>query len=239
MSDLIYSSIFLSPAKMTYTSSRSSEKRVSDVSTKMQHKAREIFKTGRLAKVQTGGDCGRWRECERPSSPPQAVFVLYTWKVSGGDFAGRFFFSATRRSSPAKFFRRILQGLRCAPKNLLLINSFGSSDKNPPSLHLGCKKEEKCVFGFFLKTSLSSKIYRISCSSLVWSNFSGFPFPSAITLSPPKWWFSAAPLVAQWKLWVKHQSLCVPHGLSYVLMYFQLNTSENTFSTAIYFPSVQ
>ena len=32
------------------TSSRSSEKRVSDVSTKMQHKAREIFKTGRLAK---------------------------------------------------------------------------------------------------------------------------------------------------------------------------------------------
>ena len=82
------------------------------------------------------------------------VAILYTWKVSGGDLAGRIFFSRTRRSLPAKFFRHILQLVFCVPKNLLLINSFGSSDKNPPSLHLGCKIKVKVVFDFFLISSL-------------------------------------------------------------------------------------
>ena len=146
-----------------------------------------------------------------------AIFFVHL-EGCGGDFAGRFFFSTARTSSPTKIFRHIVQGVFCVPKNLLLLNSFGWRDKNSPSLHWRREKEEKCVFGFFLKTSLSSQICKNSCSSLVWSIISGFPFPSAITLSSPKWWFSAAPLVAEWKLRAKYWLLCVPHGLSYMLM---------------------
>ena len=52
-----------------------------------------------------------------------------------------------------KFFRRMPPTMSCAPKNLLLINAFGSSDKNSPSLHLRCKIKVKVVSEFFYRPS--------------------------------------------------------------------------------------
>ena len=77
--------------------------------------------------------------------------------------SGRFFFSRTRRSSPVIFFWCKLQGVFCAPFNLLLHTSYGNGEIKSPILQRQSKMKVKIVCDFFLKSSLPRFLMLHTC----------------------------------------------------------------------------